>query len=386
MSGNGRFERAEDALRGFRQLAMPVEGCDEAEAKRRQVVGAMERSIWTSLKSRRRARVWRIVLGFAAVVAGLVALVLVGETLWRPSAGAAELERAYGGVLLVREGRSSALGGEPYALLAGDRISSAIDGRASLRLGNGARAELGTATQLELGRVDPQEQRLRLGYGRLELSVPKLELGHTFVVVTFDTEVTVVGTHFTVEVSHPASSSGEVTSVSVTEGTVQIQSAKETRLVRAGEHWSSAPVKLTRQAPAPSDDRTPAPQALAPEARPADDQSSRPAARSAGSEARARGQSETLAEQNRRLQAAIDARNEGDDARAVRRIDELLARRPGSPLAESARVERFRALKRLSRHGEAAREAGRYLADYPQGFARDEAREIVLGPPIPDKR
>ena len=391
MSGNSRFERAEDALRGFRQLAMPVEDCDEAEAKRLQVVGAMERSIKNSLVSRKRERAWRIALGFAAAITVLI-LAVLGQQSLRSTAGqtasSAALENASGGVLLVREGRGSAVGGESSLLLAGDRLSSAIDGRASLRLTDGTRAEVGAATQVELVRVDLQEQRLRLGFGRIELRVPKLDRGRSLVVVTPDTEVRVIGTRFTVEVSHPAKSSDDVTSVSVAEGIVQIRNADQTRLLRAGENWSSAPGKITRRDPPPSGDRSASRAGSSVEARlqTRASEGSQGAASAPAGAPRTRGLSETLAEQNRLLEAAIDARNAGDDARAVRRIDELLTRRPSSPLAESARVERFRALRRLGRHREAAREAGRYLAEYSQGFAQDEAREVVLGPPTPAKR
>jgi hypothetical protein len=43
-------------------------------------------------------------------------------------------------------------------------------------------------------------------------------------------------------------------------------------------------------------------------------------------------------------------------------------------------VERFRALKRLGQHAEAAREARRYLLDRQSGAASDEARSVALEP------
>jgi hypothetical protein len=57
----------------------------------------------------------------------------------------------------------------------------------------------------------------------------------------------------------------------------------------------------------------------------------------------------------------------------------LLQRFPGSPLVPDARVERFRALQRLGRTEEAARSARQYLAEQPDGFAREEARDVALG-------
>jgi hypothetical protein len=55
----------------------------------------------------------------------------------------------------------------------------------------------------------------------------------------------------------------------------------------------------------------------------------------------------SLADQNRLFQAFLDARDEGNDAAAVRALDELLARFPDTPLADQARLARFRALQRL---------------------------------------
>jgi hypothetical protein len=41
-------------------------------------------------------------------------------------------------------------------------------------------------------------------------------------------------------------------------------------------------------------------------------------------------------------------------------------------------VERFRALLHLGKTEEARRAAARYLANYPNGFARDEARALSV--------
>ena len=75
------------------------------------------------------------------------------------------------------------------------------------------------------------------------------------------------------------------------------------------------------------------------------------------------------------FQDAIDARNRGEDTRAAELFSRLLARYPSY---EEAEVQLFRAQKRLGRTTAAAAEARRYLALHPQGFARDEARELAL--------
>jgi outer membrane protein assembly factor BamD (BamD/ComL family) len=76
--------------------------------------------------------------------------------------------------------------------------------------------------------------------------------------------------------------------------------------------------------------------------------------------------------------AASRAARAGNDALAVRTLNELLARYPSSPLAQNARVDRFRALNRTGKVADAVAAARRYLADYPNGFARDEAKALVL--------
>ncbi len=98
-------------------------------------------------------------------------------------------------------------------------------------------------------------------------------------------------------------------------------------------------------------------------------------ARSASSE------TSTLSEQNRLLASALDARRRNDDAKAIVFLNELLRKYPSSPLAQEARVERLRCLERLGQRGAAADEARRYLTDYPDGFAREEAKGQVLPAP-----
>jgi len=86
----------------------------------------------------------------------------------------------------------------------------------------------------------------------------------------------------------------------------------------------------------------------------------------------------TLADQNALLQTALDARRHGNDAAAIASLDKLISKYPGSPLIQDARVERMRAYERSGRHAEAVTEAGRYLADFPNGSARDEAKALVI--------
>lgn len=93
----------------------------------------------------------------------------------------------------------------------------------------------------------------------------------------------------------------------------------------------------------------------------------------------------SLAQENALFQAALRARNAGNDSLALRYLDSLLARFPESTLAQEAGVERFRALRRMGQTAEAARSARRYLAEHRDGFARQEARDLVLKSVLEDE-
>ncbi len=86
----------------------------------------------------------------------------------------------------------------------------------------------------------------------------------------------------------------------------------------------------------------------------------------------------SLAEENELLAHAKAATRQADYSGALAQLDRLLAQYPRSPLRHNASVERFRVLAKMGRHAEAAQAARRYLADYPQGFARDEARAVAV--------
>jgi len=89
----------------------------------------------------------------------------------------------------------------------------------------------------------------------------------------------------------------------------------------------------------------------------------------------------TLADENRLMQSALLAAREGQNGRALRLLTELQSRFPGSPLAQNAMVERFRALRRSGDRSGAEQQARRYLEEYPHGMASDEARQLTLASP-----
>jgi outer membrane protein assembly factor BamD (BamD/ComL family) len=91
--------------------------------------------------------------------------------------------------------------------------------------------------------------------------------------------------------------------------------------------------------------------------------------------------SRELADQNRRLTRAMNAKKEGQPKAALRELERLARRYPGSPLTQEVRVERLRLLQALGRTQAAAREAQRYIRDFPDGYAVPEAREILSEQP-----
>jgi hypothetical protein len=429
VKGDRLSQQATQALQPFRRLGTPVEDEAVAAARRDELVPLIGSRIRAVTVRQLRWRRAKSALAAAAVAAGLALAVTQGYRLLtepdRHSGPESSAVLSSGAaVSLVRQGRPVEPSREPRALLAGDRIVTSPNAPARIVLLGGARVEADASTRLTLVRSDAQEQRLRLEAGKVELEVPKLAAGSAFVVETTDAEVRVRGTRFSVAVA--GSGSDADTRVGVSRGSVLVRTARGERVLAGGETWSSRLVTVAPSQPArgsafasnaapvidegskvhpPSNAgaRT-APEAeargatslvsrAAPGARVADSAASRidsplpaaesraqaPAAPAETSRQRAHGDSDALAKQNGLMHSALAARKRGDHAQAVRLLDELLRGHPGSPLTESARVERFRSLRRLGRHAEATREARRYLARHGSGFARDEARGMVLG-------
>ncbi len=84
----------------------------------------------------------------------------------------------------------------------------------------------------------------------------------------------------------------------------------------------------------------------------------------------------TLGEENQLFKEAAEAGRNGDVSGALSRLDKLLVEHPASPLAQTALVRKFRLLQKAGRSDDARREAERYLAAYPTGFAVDEAQAL----------
>ncbi len=361
-----------DLLRDWARGPISVEDADVDDARRARIVSGIARGIREAKvegdRKRGRARA-AIVLVAAAALA-----VLVGG-LWRglrPSAEVvARLIPSSTGVLVIRGAESRvSLPNAEQPLSGGDVVTTVVDASASMRLASGAEVNIGPSTRVALARAQIGDEQIDLSIGEVALRIPPLGAGGSFRVQTPDARVVVHGTAFVVRVSQRVSSPGTITEVRVSEGKVSVERQGSQLDLLPGQSWSSKETLAAESVPA----------VVAPAAPAVETAEATPAPLAAKPTKIAKNDPSALAEQNRLFAAAAAARRRGDDRAALGQWNQLLLRYPDSPLAPEVRVERFRALKRLGRGVEAAREARRYLLDHQSGAARDEARGVALDP------
>jgi hypothetical protein len=358
-------ERAQELSRLWQSQAMRLEEPLEPSERRHRVVSSVAAAIARAAERRKHERSLRRVFGALALAAGTALAFGVVRFTHKANAGATsvgDVQALSGVVSLMHNAHAEVV--DHASIATGDALSMAPSSRAEVRLSNLVVADLGGSSEVVVVQPRGSTHRLRLDHGRLEAKVddrpstmPKL------VVETPDVEVVVVGTVFAVDVTNPEPQRTPVTHVSVDKGRVVVRrDGVQVAAVSAGEAWSSEaqPVQVAATAPV----------ADVPEVAPEQPRALPPS----NAEATVSG---TLANENRLFRAAIDARNRGDDRGAIARFSELLGRYPNSLLTGEARIERVRALVRTGDKREAAREARRYLVDYPNGFAADEARHVA---------
>jgi hypothetical protein len=391
-------ERAERLLGQMGRLVVPAAPPAEEAALQRRSAAAVDRLLRRNAEKRRTQRVTRIspALGIAVAAAAAVALALgAWHRVSTPEndqasqlsaiSGQVDLSRSTGPVP-VRPG---------VALANGDVLSTAPGSRARVTLADRAALEIGSRTRVRLAstgaEVEGPDQRLELDDGEISLHVPKLVQGQVLSVRTPDALVIVRGTRFSVAVEH-GSAKSVTTRVAVSEGRVEVQSRGQTLFLDPGQHWSS-PAESGATAgsvaePAPSSAARSEPDALGdpPLVRGGSRHGAREHARTPkslahGSRPTLASRPEaasTLAEENAIYETALRRARSGDLAGALAKLEILTREHSRSPLVQSARVERFRVLMQMGDQTSAAREARRYLSDYPTGFAREEARQIAL--------
>lgn len=331
------------------------------EARREQILDAMVQAT----RSPRRGR-WRwSILALAGVAAALaLGLGWQGRSPSMPGGPSpVGVARSVAGeALLVRGGLVQKVQQAELELRLGDRLNTLADGRATARLGF-AFASLSPMTELT---VVPEGCELRAGAASFE--VDPLPRGRRFLVGTPDILVEVHGTAFRVVVTP-----GAPTRVLVSEGVVSVspRSGDPGAKLLAGEQWPLAPSAASVAAPAASSASPVAPQA--PPSAPVPSSSvasvhprSTPAA--AGSD---------LAEQNRLLLEAADAKRRGDASAEKKALDAYLRRFPDAPGAHDALAGKMRAAAKGKDPRDAVRAAKAYLATYPRGPLAVEARSII---------
>jgi len=347
-------QRVDVALRALGELPVPEAPPQEEARRRRLVVEQLERMQREGARVVPTRRGWRWGAGALGLAAVAAAVLIVTTGVFRSAGPASVVPQA-----------QTEVSERPIAT--GSEVKTEAGSTVQLKTALGAKISVAPASELRLAGGDGTSvvERVDLSRGSIQVKVPKLGTQRQFRVSTPDTLVIVHGTEFRVTVERDAAGQPN-TVVEVTSGRVEVRRKHAVAFLNAGAAWSSlagvAGVK-TAQAEA-------VPVASAPVRAAASASVPKPAANTADAP---RG---TLAQANALLASALEASRKGNDKLALARLDELLRRYPDSPVADNARVERFRTLRRLGRAEEASRAATKYLKGDPDGFARDEAREL----------
>lgn len=400
------------ALRPLEAAEFPER--DEAnEAERRaRILAALDVRMSTLSVSKQRGErrqrwSWMAAAAALLVVAGASAFEYRSHAERARAAADVAIVGAGGIFSLVRQGENVPIDPQrALDLVPEDRLETPSDGRARAVLTSGAVVDVQASSTVRFARernATLTGEELVLSHGSVALKVPKLGALRTLAVVTPDARVTVHGTAFRVDIDEAGAR--PTTSVTVTEGTVWVTQGGRDLVLPRGSRWSSAvptpeahadATPLVPTAPAvPSNVPQPNETASTPglgvtSASASNSSASNSSARteaanapvassSRASAARLReAATSTLGVENDQYHQAVSAVRSGNDASAVTEFDAFLTRFPGSPLAQNAEVERFRALHRLGRTAEAARRARSYLVAYPRGFAHDEAQALAV--------
>lgn len=344
--------RADVALRALAELPVPEASPHVEALQRRKIIERLERLQVEGSRAAPPKRLWRHAIpirrGMAAIALAAVAAaaaVLVTRAPESSTEPAAHLAQP-----------PATLAPAERPLATGSEVKTEVGSTVQLKTTLGAKISVAGSSELRLAGSEASGtiERVDLALGSIRVKVPKLGAKRQFRVSTPDTLVIVHGTEFSVTVRKDAAGLLN-TVVEVTSGRVEVRKKQGVEFLGAGAAWSSRESAATAASAGKSVATGTPPPAASPAV---------PAPRG------------TLAQANALLASALEASREGNDTLALARLDELLRRFPDSPVADNARVERFRTLRRLGRDREAARAASKYLKGDPDGFARDEARDL----------
>lgn len=374
--------RADTALRTLAELRVPEPLAQVEARQRREIVEHLERMQYDPPPAEPRRRLfWLSAAALVSIALGIALFVLSSAG---PVPKVAEKSA-------VQPPPIVATGVEQMTM--GSEVKTDAGSSAQLRTSLGARISVGGSSELRLaeGQQSGSIERVELSSGSIRVKVPKLGPNRQFRVSTPDTLVIVHGTEFSVTVRNDAQGRPN-TVVEVKSGRVEVRKKQAVEFLDAGAAWSSEKSfdnvpSEQRVAPRPKQPAREAPSASGapPSAASSDAPREEPVALTPAPVAPPQSVPEpgggeppggSLVRANALLRSALEASRKGNDQLALTRLDELLRRYPDSPVADNAKVERFRVLKRLGRERDAARAASGYLEGDPDGFARDEARTL----------
>ena len=361
---------AKKAAQLLRQQANTAPCATDDETRARSL-GTIHQALVAGRK--RRTRVW---LGSAAALAAAIALVALArerfDTRARDTARVVMIATPVGKGAKVSNRTGSRELGPRVPLAEGSTIMGHRAGGATISISTGTSLKLAGTAKLSIESAGAT-QRLSLAAGQLEAHVAKLEPGQRFIIDTPDASVEVRGTAFRLKVLEGADECGSNsrTRVQVSEGIVDVVANGQLTKLRAGDRW---PATCAWQ-PAVAQTDAASQMAEAPARQAEGSTRSIPRSRSIPMRP-ATSAASTLTEQNDLFARAVRARRSGDSNEAMRLYSRLLAVYPQSPLAQNAHVEMMRLLA-VSDTAAARRQAEKYLRNYPNGFARDEAHRLL---------
>jgi FecR protein len=399
MKGHRLADLAARAVRRARPEAPPSLPRD-----RRKLVAAIEGAL--RVQARRRV-VTRWVVGTTGVALAAAFALLLGMGSFGARgfrAGSTNAAKRSDDAARARTLTVLGEGDEAGAILAGARrvplqrgmtlepgIRLVAPASSEVRVGtsDGTSLTLEASTELAVSETGAT-QRFALARGAVRARVARLFAGERFIIQTSGAEVEVHGTVFRVAIEPVDARCGEGprTHVSVSEGVVSVRAAGAETRVSPGENWTSACAPAARAqatgsttaARAEARVRRRGTTAAAPALETAEAAPAVVAPPAATTVARAQApEASKLGAQNDLFAAAARARNQGHAAEAARLFGQLAHDYPGSPLVESALVQRMKALATLD--AEAGAQAAReYLARFPSGIALAEAQRLIDRP------
>jgi len=316
--------------------------------------------------AQRRSRLMFRKVGLAAVGLAAAAAVALAAGPWlhRGPVSGTLASRSSPHVFAILDTPASPVAGE----VLGTGITLQAPPEAPVRIGSADGTMLTLEARGELSVVEQSAtRRFALHKGAVRARVAHLHAGERFLIATADAEVEVHGTVFRVSLADgdPGCEDGRRTRVAVTEGVVSVRAGGRETLVAAGDVWPAC----ARLAASPAPDAATGPARVTAEL----PSVSRRHARAEPAPPR---ETEGLAAANDLFAAAARAQREHRPDEALRLFTRIIDVAPRGPLAEGAAAQRMKLL--ASRDAEAARRAAAdYLARYPDGFARDDARRLA---------